>query len=287
MTNLFTIRAGNAELVLAPEMGGAVMSWTRDGKPMFRPPGEHPESPRDLASYPLVPFSNRVAKRQFQFAGKIYHLPDLMRGQAIHGAGWQLPWTAQQDGTRATLHLDYPGGDLWPFPFRSEQIFTLTEDALVTEISITNLHNTPVPAGIGQHPYFPRSAGARLNFHAGHVWQHNDDKIPVHRSELGEWNHSEFQPVGPLDLDHCFGAWDGKATLSYPDLGYTLTITADPIFTHLIVFVPQGQSFFAVEPVSNMNDGLNRMEAEPDHGVFILAPGEKRLGMMTFRIGPV
>ena len=35
------------------------------------------------------------------------------------------------------------------------------------------------------------------------------------------------------------------------------TITATEPFRHLVLYVPPGESFFAVEPVSNANDGFN------------------------------
>ena len=63
-----------------------------------------------------------------------------------------------------------------------------------------------------------------------------------------------------------------------------IDIAADPIFRHLIVFVPEGKDFCAVEPVTNMNDGLNRMDGETDHGVFVLTPGETRRGTVRFRL---
>ena len=88
MTEMIALRDGSAELVLAPQTGGAVVSWTRGADPIFRRPNVNPTGARDLASYPLVPYSNRVANRRFSFAGTDYALPDLMMGWAIHGAGW-------------------------------------------------------------------------------------------------------------------------------------------------------------------------------------------------------
>jgi len=36
--------------------------------------------------------------------------------------------------------------------------------------------------------------------------------------------------------------------------------------------------------VTNMNDGLNHMDEQTDHGVFVLAPGESRRGVVQFRL---
>ena len=290
MRHLLTIVAGAAKLTLAPDFGGAIVAWTRNDEPIFRAPlpgALEADTPRDLASYPLFPYSNRVAHRRFTFAGQTYNLPDLMRGWAIHGAGWQLPWSAHEDGGAVTLSLDYAPGPLWPFAFHAEQIFTLSENALDCDCIIENRHNAPAPAGFGQHPFFPRSPAMRMQFSADQVWHNAADMIPTHVTAVPpEWDHHTAQPVGQY-LDNCFSDWNGHARLEYPDRGYAIDITADPIFANLVVYVPAGQDFMAIEPVSNINDGLNHMHDGSAHGVFVLQPGETRRGHMRFALSPL
>jgi aldose 1-epimerase len=289
MAELLTLAQGDLRLVLTPAIGGSVFAFTRGGMPIFRPslPGALDQNePRSMGCYPLFPFSNRVANRRFSFAGQSYELPDLLNGFAIHGAGWKLPWHASLNGDTARLVLDYTPSPLWPFAFRAEQSFTLQPDALVCDLSIQNWHTAPAPAGFGLHPFFPRSPATRLQFSASHVW-HNDasDMIPIERTKVPvAWDHRDGRPVGEIALDNCFAGWAHLARLHYPDRGYTLSISADAVFRHLVVFTPPGQDFLAVEPASNMNDGLNRMDGTTDHGVFVLAPGETRSGRITFRI---
>ncbi len=285
MTERVILRDGDATLVLAPELGGSIAEWSRAGEALFRPcpPGPlESQSARTLASYPLVPYSNRVGGRRFSFAGETHELPELMNGHAIHGAGWQLPWTARQDGTSASMTLDFQPGPLWPFAFQAQQTFTLTETMLTCSFSIENRHSSPAPAGFGFHPYFPRSPEARLQFDADGVWL---GVIPTHRAAVPpEWDHREGRQIGSATVDNCFTGWGGHARLIYPDRGYAIDLSADPIYRHLIVFVPEGRDFYAVEPVTNMNDGLNRMDGDTDHGVFVLAPGESRSGVVRFRL---
>ena len=59
-----------------------------------------------------------------------------------------------------------------------------------------------------------------------------------------------------------------------------LEISASAIFGRLIVFVPPGQPFFAVEPVSHDTDAFNRPGAQG--GLRVLAPGETLQGEMRF-----
>ncbi len=288
--HLVTVVAGTAKLVLAPGFGGAVVAWTRRDEPMFRPPQPNAlqaSTPRDLASYPLFPYSNRVAGRRFTFEGTSYDLPDLMQGWAIHGAGWQLPWTATEAGDQVTLSLDYPGGELWPFAFHAEQIYTLSEDSLVCTCLIENRHTGPAPIAFGQHPFFPRSPAATLQFTATGLQRNGADMLPIgHTPVPPERDHSTPRPIGPDSIDNCFTGWTGLARIAYPDRGYTMQITADPIFANLIVYIPDGRDFLAIEPVTNITDGLNRMDGPLPPGVFVIAPHEQRRGTIRYTIQP-
>ncbi|HET6518556.1 MAG TPA: hypothetical protein VFG47_01890, partial [Geminicoccaceae bacterium] len=74
-------------------------------------------------------------------------------------------------------------------------------------------------------------------------------------------------------------------TIHWPESGLTVTIEAGPAFRHLVVYVPPGQDFFCVEPVSNANDGFNLHERGVDGtGVRVLEPGEGLEGEVRFRV---
>lgn len=83
-----------------------------------------------------------------------------------------------------------------------------------------------------------------------------------------------------------FGGWDGRAEIHWREHDMTLSIEADAAFTHLVVYVPPGQDFFCVEPVSHANDGFNLLnQGVSGTGVALLAPGERQAGTIRFRIG--
>ncbi|MCC6718245.1 MAG: aldose 1-epimerase [Acetobacteraceae bacterium] len=286
---LLTLAAGAARLRLAPAVGGAIADWHVGETQVMRPaqPGALAENnPRGLASYPLVPLSNRVAGRRFSFAGLTYPLPDLLDGLYIHGAGWMLPWTVQESGpAHATLQLDYPGGPLWPFAFVAEQRLLLLPDGLRHEISVRNTAEHAAPLALGSHPFFPRTPQARLHFAAHHVWLHDAARIPTRRVDVPpQWDHRHGLTVGRVTLDHCFAAWNGLARIVWPEHELALSIAADPVFRHAIVYIPDGQDFFAFEPVSNMTDGINRIDGTTEHGMAILRPGEQIAGTIRFTL---
>lgn len=272
---------GDAELITAPEFGGTIVSWTVGGVSMFRPAIPGGTDARDQGSYPLVPFSNRVAGRAFTFAGTRHELPALLNGFAIHGAAWRCPWRAEGH----TLKLDYPGGELWPFAFSTEQDFELTEHGLVLTMRITNRHTAPAPAAIGMHPYFPRTPDMTLQFAAASVWQNGPDHIPSANTLIPPaWDFTSPRKPDDIAVDNCFAGWHRSAVLHWPEHRTKLIMTADPMFRHLVVFFPKGGDFCAVEPVTNMNDGINRMNTDVDHGMTVLAPGETLSGTIRFAV---
>lgn len=284
-----TISAGDSVLTLAPGLGGSIVSWLHRERAMLRPPlpgAVEKRFVRGLGCFPLVPYSNRIARGHFRFGGTEHQVPATFGGNAIHGVGWEKPWQATRpDPTRVTLTLDHVPDATWPYAFRAEQRYVLAQDQMIVHLLMQSLHHAPAPAGIGLHPFFPRSPEAKLQFGASTVWENGPDMIPTQRIAIPPaWDHTQPKQVGSAVLDNCFAGWRGTARLSYPDLGYAMTMEAEPVFRHLVVFVPEGKPFFAVEPVTNMNDGVNRMDDTPGHGVTVLAPGEILAGRVTFRI---
>jgi aldose 1-epimerase len=286
---MLALHAGDASLVLAPELGGSILGWTRGGVALLRhasPRALVPGDVHEMAGFPLVPYSNRIAHGSFRFADTEYRLA-LNFGDhphSIHGVGWQRAWLVTSVARdAATLTLPHTADASWPFAFIAEQRFRLTASALYLALAITNRHTAHAPAGLGLHPYFPRTtttvprAQATLQFRADTVWRNGADHLPSEPIGVPpEWDHSTGRTVGDLALDNCFAGWDGTAVLTWPDR--RITIEADAIFRHLIVYTPPGQDFFCVEPVSHMNDAINR------DGMRVLDPGETLRGEIVFRL---
>ena len=287
MTELIDLDVGDHAIAFAPEIGGGIASWTRRGVPILRPiqPGAlESRDPRRLGCYPLVPFSGRVAGRRFNWRGASHELPALLDGHAIHGAGWQEPWrVADLDARSLSLVLDHIPGKLWPFAFRAEQYFVLSPEGLTVELEITNTDMQPTPAAFGLHPFFPRHPDTTLQFQAAGVWLNPaGSEIPDRRDVVpAAWDHST--PRKPVEgIDNCFAGWTRPVRIAWPDRGLSLSISADPVLAHLVVYIPPEHDFFAVEPVANMTDGLNHLDGGDAHGFVVLQPGATLRGSIAF-----
>lgn len=272
---LVELAAGPARLTLAPAIGGAVARFAIAGADILRPASPAALAAGDvlgMASFPLVPFAGRIGGSSFGFGGRAVSLPANLppEADAIHGQGWRAPWSvAEAGGGFARLTLDH-APDAWPWAWRAEQTFTLGEAGLEHRLKVTNLDSRPMPAGLGLHPYFPRPGGARLTARVDGVFL-RPDQAPS--PPPADWDWRLGPAIGPL-VDHQFAGFDGAARLDWPDLGRALSLTTEPAAPWLVVYVPPGEAWFCVEPVSHQLNAVNLSEGGAGHGMKILGPGE-------------
>ena len=154
--------------MLAPEVGAAIAAYEWNGEPVLRPTPDDALAAGDVrrfASYPLLPFSNRIAGASLHCNDAVYtlrrYLPELPH--AIHGNGWRRSWSVVECGpSRAMLELVHSAqgesATEWPFAYHARQTFALSNDTLVLTLSIVNAGNATFPFGLGWHPFFPRNA---------------------------------------------------------------------------------------------------------------------------------
>jgi aldose 1-epimerase len=280
------LTSGAARVVLAPEAGGAIASYERNGLPVLRPTSAGTLAggdARDFASYPLIPFSNRIAQAALHWRGAAYPLPRYLSGHphAIHGNGWQRAWNVVERGpARAVIELAHDAAGQrkleWPFPYRARQTFALADDRLTLTMAIENTGANAFPFGLGWHPFFPRTPATILGFTAAGVWQTDATTLPTQLEAVpSEWDFSTPRAIGDTLLDHCFAGWRSPASLRWPERKLAATIAADPACGHVVVYVPRGERYLAIEPVTHMTDAFNRANAgEADTGTRVLAPGE-------------
>jgi len=292
---MLSLRSGDSSLVLAPEIGGAIVGWSVGATSLLRRPQADAimqGDVRGLACFPLIPYSNRIGRREFRWAGRDYRLERNFGDQphCIHGIGWRSQWTVSTvsaSSASLTLHHDAAGpqANRWPFAFTAEQHFTLTADRLQVMVSLTSKHPHPAPGGIGLHPYFPRASQATLQFTATEVWQNGADMLPARRIPVPpDWDQRAGKRIGSAALDNCFSGWNGKAQIAWEADRTGLSIEADGLFRHLIVYTPLAHDFFCIEPVSHVTDAINHAETDPALAMQILQPETTLQGAVTFRV---
>lgn len=270
---MIVLERGSWRLTVRPELGCSISSLTRGGRPALRPTPDGATDILETACFPLVPYANRIAQGRFSFEEQTVALPVLDRftPHALHGDGWLAPWDLlERTDTSASFVYRHEGG-AWPWPYEAVQSFTLTGSGLRIDLSVLNAAETPMPAGLGLHPYFPVADQTRLSLKADAVWAVDEGLIPtapVSPGEVFDWSTGPRVAEAPF-VDHCYAGWDGTARLTGPDRTTTLTASPEAGWGH--VYAP-GQDFCCVEPVTHRPDALHAPESEAS-GLAILAPG--------------
>lgn len=285
---LVTLRDGQAELVVAPECGARLCAFRVGGEDVLRPASEETLAsgfPYGFSAFPLLPIPGRSSAKASPTAGRSIRSHGMSRPKlsATHGEGWIRPWqTLHRSETEIRLRFDYTpaASRLFPFAWRGDITYALAGGRSTARLSLTNRDHRPMPAGMGLHPYFPKSPGTVLRFDATGLWPADaPEAVGLGAGPLEPG--SDFragQDVGPIVLDRCYEGWDGRATLTAPD-GATTVIEAEPVFGKLQIYDAWDYPYLCVEPVSNANDGFNRAAlGVPGHAVTLLEPGRSMAG---------
>jgi aldose 1-epimerase len=265
------------QLVLIPDLGGSIRSFTLNGQNVLLPASEQkPPNPLKTAGFPLFPFSGRIRNAKFSWNDRAVQLEGNFPPEphAIHGQAWLASWTVDSvTADQALLSFDYQPGD-WPWPYRAIQHFELMDDGLKLTLTLENLSAEEMPAGLGWHPYFPRG-DAELSANVSSIWVADHGEIPNRQAELGKGTDIRVaQRVDALCLDNAFVAQPANADIVWPSSGLHVSIRSTRVLGHLVVYVPEGMDFFCVEPVSHAPDAINSPQEWNDRGLSKLAPGE-------------
>lgn len=281
---LITIEDGLAVVEIAPDVGGAVASYRwRTGSgaiDWLRPAEPAALASRDagaMGCFPLVPYSNRIRDGRFTFANRPVTLPITPEDpHHEHGHGWRRPWTVDEHDGASTVLTYRHAPDSWPWSYEARQRLSLANGQLAIRLSIRNLAETPMPAGIGLHPYFPSTPLAWIEARVTGMWEADAEILPVrHRAPPGGANPTAGIAVSSTALDTVFTGWSRSARIIWPEFGRRLDIEVETPLDRLVLYTPPGEDYFCAEPVSNMTDAFNHL-ADPrvDTGCIVLQPGE-------------
>jgi aldose 1-epimerase len=265
---------------------------------LLRPtPSQARAQPMDCSSYVLAPWSNRVRDGVLRFEGRTWQLrKNEAQINAIHGTAMEFSWrVASYDSQALELEFDSSTvvGANFPWTFLTRVRYEVCGATFTVTTTLLNTSSERFPAGFGHHPYFQRTlAGpsdeARVQIPTAAAFKlHNclPDGPPVKLEPRVDFR--EMRPLGTEPIDDNLTARDPNAPIRifYPRSRREIHLDADPVFNSVILYVPPGEGFFAVEPVTNANDGFSLYErGVPGSGVFVLAPGEERTGTFTLKV---
>jgi aldose 1-epimerase len=286
------LAAGRLEVQLSPSIGGSISAfeWIDDDRrrPILRKCNSPLEKVLDAASFPLVPYVNRIRGGRFSFRGREVRIEPNMSGDPspLHGQGWLNSWVVDSASEReAVLSFRHSAGE-WPWDYRASQSFSLDERGLSVRLMCHNLGDEPMPCGLGQHPYFPCGPETRIGTHVDVAWTVDEQVLPVEKVPAEGRYELWDRKICGQELDNGFGGWSGLTQLTDPEWPFELELRS-PATRFFQLYSPSAGGIFVAEPVTHANAALNAPESEwPELGMRVLDPGEAMCLDMRLEVVP-
>lgn len=251
---------------LAPARGGMILDWSVEGRDLLyldRATFEDPAANVRGGVPVLFPSPGKLSGDAWSFGAE--------RGaMKQHGFARNLPWevvaTGTDEGAWATLRLasSEPTRAQYPWDFLASYTYRLRGPSLAIEMQIENRSATPMPYGLGFHPYF-----AVLEAEKGST------RIPTSATRAFDNRVKQEIAFPGFDLTasevdlHLCDHQSSTASLVMPDA--EITLCGAPELSRWVIWTLRGKDFVCLEPWSCPGDALNTGE-----GLLLLAPGEAR-----------
>ena len=188
-------------------------------------------------------------------------------GTAIHGQVYGVPWEKAGSGDFSVQ----AGGDAWPWRYGVTCSYAVVGRSVRVEQTVRNEDDSPMPAGVGLHPWFRRPV--RVTIDAGLVFDSNSESAAAPRSVDGRW---DARPPGCL-ADGLDATWarlgDPPVTLTWAEFGVRATMRMSSRSAFVVAASPGDLDAVAVEPQTHAPQGLRRLINGEPGALAMLEPG--------------
>ncbi|QIZ77491.1 aldose 1-epimerase [Ferrimonas lipolytica] len=294
MLKLVTKTLGDLTLKVAPELGGAIAALQYRDVDILRPlPALENVIVNQSGSFPLIPFSNRIANGIFEFEGEQFELLKNFgeHPHTIHGNAWHQPWIISEEASNGVVLkcLHQAEGDAyhsWPWPYQATQVFELKDNELHVTLSYFNLAERNVPVGLGFHPYFANAKDALVRFAAKKVLLNDANTLPCAVEDVpAKWDYSELRAPVAGSVDNCFAGWDGHSEVRWPDAKVKAEVISPDAKNAVFFMPPAEKNFVAIEPVTNVNNAINDLTCgSNDQAMKLVGPGQSVSVTMIIKV---
>ncbi|MEO1999094.1 MAG: aldose 1-epimerase, partial [Planctomycetaceae bacterium] len=210
----------------------------------------------------LFPFPNRIRQGCFRWDGRDYQLSEQTvpfdnTGNAIHGLCLDRAWRVIEHSDAHVvgefqLSRDAPDRlNSWPSDFVLQVGYRLRHNLLRGSYRIQNPGPTPLPWGLGTHPYFRLPLGGDshaddclIQAPATRQWVLDDCLPSGERIDIpAAHDLRDGSRFGDVTLDHVLSGLESHAgrlecQLMDSAAGLQITQTADSCFRELVVYTP-------------------------------------------------
>lgn len=266
------VAGGGLEAVLLPEVGARLHRLRAFGHDLLHSPDDRRQqrtAPFAWGAYVMAPWCNRLSTAPLVVAGRTVELPaNFPDGTAIHGQVYVRPWMVDRDGTTCRIR---GGGNGWPWPYEATFGVRPSEAGLRLELSVVNVSDGPMPAGIGLHPWWRRPLLVAVD--AGRVYASNTRPAAQPQPVAGAYDlRSLAAPANGLDAT--WTSLGGRPVqLAWPDLDVLLELRLNGA-DHVVMATPDGGEATALEVQTHAPDGLGRLLRDEAGAMALVRRGE-------------
>lgn len=267
--------AGSYHVTVAPGAGGRMTSlvWREAGV-------SHPllvtcdvsafdedDWPK-AGAFPMIPFANRLSSRGLRFGGRELGLRPGPGGFAIHGFAHRRAWElTRRTAEVAVMRLVHDGAsEGWPWAWSAEEEVRVSPRGVTVRLQVKNESDTPMPLGLGWHPYHPIRASADAGGLAVSAGGRHD--LDQEGRACAVARPPTFGMIGGETA--AFDAWTGT---------FRLGLSASRVLRvgclgarRLVLHRPTSGNYLCVEPVTVLPGHLGGEGAD----AWLLAPGNAR-----------
>ncbi len=253
-----------------PTLGGSVAAWQLDQPQgpldLWRPWDGHTPDLYQLASFAMLPWSNRISGGGFTHDGRFHPTWPNRADEPypIHGDGWLQSWALTQPAADTlVMAIESHRFDGGPYDYAATQTFRLVEGGLDQTVSVRHLGDAPMPYGLGVHPWFPRT---RITAPVQGVWLSGADPLPIgHSTDFpSSWNLNEGIDANGSLIDNGYTGWGGNACIRWPERDLQLTLAmpnfardGGPAQHYCLVYRPPQGPAFCFEPITRPIDAFH------------------------------
>lgn len=254
----------NSQIEVVPERGGIVTRWRVNDQEIFYLDQERFTDPKlsVRGGNPILfPICGNLPDNTYTYNGQEYTLKQ-------HGFARDLPWSVSNQSTQnaasltVTLDSNPQTKQVYPFDFRLEFTYILTENSLEVQQNYHNLSSQVMPFSAGFHPYFAVTDKTQLQFDIPST-EYQDQKTKQTHPFNGkfDWQRDEIDVAFQQLAKNSAIAIDNHRNLQ-------LTLTFDSVFATLVFWTLKGKDFYCLEPWSGPRNAINTGE-----NIIKLSPG--------------
>jgi aldose 1-epimerase len=282
---LLRLGSDELEIELLPEVGGRLHRLRAFGHDLLLTPVDtdaHRKDPVFWGAFVMAPWCNRAAPGPTTLLGaRIDLAPNFEDGSAIHGLVFDIPWQVTGDGE---LDVAREGDARWPWSFGVALSVAVDGATLDLAYRLRNASDSPMPAGLGLHPWFRRPLELRVP--AASVYPRNTDSPAEPEPATGPLDlRGGGEP--PPDLDGTWTDFDEPVVdLAWPALGLRARLQIETLVPHVAVASPPERGAVAVEPQTHAPDPMRRLASGQPGAPAVLTPSEELVLTLRLTVEP-